>query len=95
MRYFIHQTPKEIRLVTVADIGDGKVAARMKGFRVATGSLESWEKKEKMPASFTDRLLKTGYTAITEPQYQQHLNTAGAVLLPQAQEPQGQGIAVS
>lgn len=63
----------------------------MKGFRIATGSLETWEKDETMPASFPDRLLKHGYTAITEPEYQQHLTTKGAALLRQTQEPHGQG----
>lgn len=87
MQYFIHQTPSEIRLVTVSDIPDGKVHAQMKGFRIVTGTPETWEKDEKIPASFPNRLLKQGYVAITETQYQHHLETAHTTLSDQAQAP--------
>jgi hypothetical protein len=88
MQFFIHCTPAEIRLVTVSDIAEGMVNAQMKGFRIQTGTLKTWEKDEKMPAAFPDRLLKGGYIAIPEAQYQEYLKTAGAELFLQAQEPQ-------
>lgn len=89
MQYFIQQTPEEIRLVTLSDASDEKVTAQMKGFRVKTGMLETWAKDERMPANFSDKLLKNGYTAITETAYLEHLKTAEAVLLPPTAEPNG------
>lgn len=44
MQYFIYRTPTEIRLVTVSDIGGDTVNAQMKGFRIETGMVETWEK---------------------------------------------------
>lgn len=94
MQYFIHQTPKEIRLVAVSDIAEGKVNAQMKGFRIEAGTLKTWENDEEMPASFPDRMLKHGYTTITAPQYQEYLETTGAALLTQTQEPQGKDYSI-
>lgn len=89
MQYFIHQTPKEIRLVTVSDIVAEKISAQMKGFRIQSGTVETWENEEKMPANFPEKLLKNGYAAITETQHQEHLKTAAAALLALTQEPSG------
>jgi hypothetical protein len=89
MQYFLQQTPKEIRLVTLSDVSDDKVTAQMKGFRIETGTLQTWEKEDRMPAGFADRLLKNGYTAITETRYQAYLDTAKTVLLPSTAEPNG------
>ncbi|WP_441574712.1 hypothetical protein [Chitinophaga sp. RAB17] len=89
MQYFIHQTPKEIRLVTVSDITAEKISTQMKGFRIQTGTVETWEKEEKMPANFPEKLLKHGYETITETQYEEHLKTAAAALLALTQEPSG------
>lgn len=74
MKYFILQTPGEIRLVTASDTIDGKLNLQMKGFRITSGILESWEKDEKMSVGFLDRLLKHGYISITESEYSAYLN---------------------
>lgn len=74
MKYFILQTPGEIRLVTASDTVDGKLNLQMKGFRITSGILESWEKDEKISVGFLDRLLKHGYISITESEYSAYLN---------------------
>lgn len=90
MKYFILQTTSEIRLVTASDTIDGKLNLRMKGFRVTSGILETWEKDEKMSVSFLDRLLKHGYVSITEPEHSEYLETAATLLSHQGKEQVGE-----
>lgn len=90
MKYFILQTPDEIRLVTATDAIEGKLNLEMKGFRVTSGILETWEKDEKASLSFLDRLLKHGYVAITESEYLEYLKTAAILPANQGEEPKGE-----
>jgi len=89
MKYFILQTPGEIRLLSASDTIDGKLNLQMKGFRTTSGIPESWEKDEKMSVSFLERLLKHGYISIAESEYSAYLNTATTLLSNVGKEPEG------
>lgn len=88
IRYFVYQTPNQIRLVTTIDIGEGKLNAQMKGFLVEGGKLQTWENEDKMSLGFLDRL--QGYSNISESQYQEHLATASNRLLQPVKAPQNE-----
>ncbi|RQO74734.1 hypothetical protein DBR43_04940 [Pedobacter sp. KBW06] len=90
MKYFILQTPVEIRLVAASDTIDGKLNLQMNGFRTTSGILEIWEKDEKMSVGFLERLLKQGYISITESEYARYLKTSATLLSNEGKEPEGE-----
>lgn len=94
MKYFILQTPGEIRLVTASDTIDGKLNLQMKGFRTASGIPESWEKDEKMSVGFLERLLKHGYISITESEYATYLKTSETLISNEGKEPEGEAYTI-
>jgi hypothetical protein len=61
----------------------------MKGFRITSGILETWEKDEKISVGFLDRLLKHGYISITESEYSAYLKTSATLLSNEGKEPEG------
>ncbi|WP_316802979.1 polymer-forming cytoskeletal protein [Pedobacter nototheniae] len=88
MVYLIRQKPTEILLIKILEIGEGKIDPLMKGFRVLAGSIETWEKEDHILAKgFVERLLKNGYSFITEIEYQTYLEKAVSILLPDRQKP--------
>ncbi|WP_342331729.1 hypothetical protein [Pedobacter sp. FW305-3-2-15-E-R2A2] len=90
MKYFILQTPGEIRLLSASNAFDGKLSLQMKGFRITSGILETWAKDEKMSVGFLERLLKQGYISITEFEYARYLKTSATLLSNEGKEPEGE-----
>ncbi|MGY0041067.1 hypothetical protein [Pedobacter sp. NJ-S-72] len=43
MKHLVRQTSTEIQLIKISDIGEGKINPQLKGFRLQSGSIETWE----------------------------------------------------